>query len=195
MFSSQWYSEMVQGLSTYKELPNHVWSSIENEFKIRTLNKNEYFMKQGQEIRELGFILTGGVRHYLIDDKENERTFDFCLPGEFTGSLEITEENPVYGDHWICAFEETSLCVISRQSLNRIFMDFPETGQLFQAVLLNYYKRKEQREQDLLSSNAAIRYQNFLKNFPGLSNRIPQYYIASYLGMTPETLSRTRAST
>jgi CRP-like cAMP-binding protein len=157
-------------------------------FSPRRLAKGEVFLRPGQDSRQVGFILDGVVRHYLIDGRGRERTTDFCRAGEFTGVL----GEPVEG-LWLASVGESRLAVAEPEALMAAVASDPELQKAFSAIVLGYFQLKTRREAELLSLDPPARYGRFLANFPGLAEEIPQYLLASYLGIAPETLSRIRS--
>jgi len=158
-------------------------------FEPRSLAKGEVFHRPGQERREIGFILGGVVRHYLLDGRGRERTTDFCSAGEFTGSLEGADDEVT----WFASVGESELAVADSGPFLAAIGENAGLQKAFSAIMLGYFRMKARREAELLGLGPAQRYERFLSNFPGLSEGLPQYLIASYLGVAPETLSRIRS--
>lgn len=166
------------------------WNDFEEILSLKRLSSNEYFIKPGSTSGEIGFILKGVLRHYIIDELGNEITTDFCVADEFTGLPNpfIQSDNNPYS---IEALTESELIVFSPDRLDSFFEKHPNLKSVLNSIMIEYIDLKCNRERDLLSFDAKGRYLQFLKRFPGLD--IPQYYIASYLGVTPETLSRLKS--
>jgi len=165
------------------------FSSIENLFTYRTLNKNEVFFRPGHTTKEIALILSGVIRHYFIDGQGREKTTDFCRAGEFSGSLDAIGEE---GNIWLAAACRTEIAVAPQGDFMAVIYEHPELQKFFSNTLIHYLQLKTKRETELLGLLPDERYTAFIRNFPELTELVPQYLIASYLGMTAETLSRVR---
>jgi len=185
--------QIVEVCNRYNKIPLDEWERIMPLIAFRELKKGDYFVRVGDLPREVAFILKGGVRHYYIDSNGAERTTDFCVPGEFTGPVDIFEGKRRPAEQWIQAFADTGLAVFDNGELEEFVSARPAFQNLFRAVVLEYFSVKSRRETELLSSDIARRYENFLRHYPDLSRQLPQYQIASFLGITAETLSRIRS--
>jgi len=158
-------------------------------FRYRKLDNSEVFRYPGQEPAELALVLSGIIRHYAVDSSGSEKTTDFCKQGEFTGVLGGEQEKSAL---WLASVGKTELAVADAHEVMNVIDKNLELQRLFSATLYSYLQLKDRRETELLALNPAERYEAFTRNFPDILNAIPQYLIASYLGITPETLSRIR---
>lgn len=93
---------------------------------------------------------------------------------------------------WVEACEETSGIAWHFDTIQQLIQEHQPSAYLFWELLKGIYMRKERKELSLMKLSAKERYKRFLKEYPGVDQRLPQYQIASYLGVTPETLSRLR---
>jgi CRP-like cAMP-binding protein len=185
---------LIEAMDRYERIPPEDWKAAESLFSPLNLRKGEFLTHQGETgFRKIAFIASGGVRHFHIDGKGEERTTDFCLASEFTGTLELFRQGHKPSQENITAIEDTSLLTTEIGQLERFLARNLRFMGLFGKVMLDYFRLKNRREKDLLGTDAPERYERFMIHYPGLSERIPQYIIASFLGMTPETLSRIRA--
>ncbi len=156
------------------------------------LKKGEFFLSQGEICRNVGFLTKGILRvYYCANDKEYTSYFNVdnrnSLVAGFTSFLkqEPSQES-------IQVLEDCVLFTLSYADLQRLFekyFSFQKIGRLMAEY--NYLLAME-RIYDLQHSSANYRYEKFLKLYPGLINKIPHHYIASYIGITPESLSRVR---
>jgi CRP-like cAMP-binding protein len=159
-------------------------------FKKRTLEKSDYLLKEGEICRHLSFVDKGLLRYYMNDDGR-EITHFFAGENDFACNYEsLLKQTPSRKN--IQAIEDTILWTISQTDLD-IFYKQTEQGQKFGRLLM---------EKELLNTIARFlehythgpeqRYQDFLSQFSALQQRIPQYFIASYVGVQPPSLSRIR---
>lgn len=153
--------------------------------------KNTFLLKEGERCTSFIFLKKGVVHHSFIDINGNEITKKFIqAPAYFFYSLSsfISKDSSAIQCKSLSEVElyEMPLCSF-KELLNE--WDF---HQLWINLLSVYILKKEKKEISFMKDNALSRYENFLNDFPGLLNRIPHYYIASYLSISPETLSRIR---
>lgn len=158
-----------------------------------TLAKSEYFLMAGDVPEYIGFVRSGLLRLFHIDMNGVEANKHFCVENTLAISYSaflLREESKFY----IQALEDTRLLAIDHQT----YLDLLNSHICWQIVARKLAEMlfilKEKREWELLSNNAQERYVQFLQDYPDLERRLSQYHIASYVGITPESLSRIRAS-
>ncbi|HEX6226190.1 MAG TPA: Crp/Fnr family transcriptional regulator [Chryseolinea sp.] len=172
-------------------LDDDAWNDLQKIIEPRKLDKKEHFLRQGEICRQLGFITRGYVRLYFLKDGD-EITKDFNFENSFCGSyasfslLQPSRFN-------IIAMEKVWFYSIGREDLFRLFDKYPSLQKLGRLSMENMFIRKEMREASFLLDSAEQRYQNLLQQYPRITQRVPLKYLASYLGITAETLSRIRA--
>lgn len=161
--------------------------------EYKSFKKGEYVIREGQFCKELFFLHQGIFRYVIITDDGDNITKDFSIDTSNSFSTAYTSlffETPSH--IYIEAMED---CVVSVWHSDFLlpFLNSNLAWQTFsQRMAAFLYMRKEKREISFLKDDAPTRYHQFLKDFPSLDKRIPQHYIASYLGIKPETLSRIR---
>jgi len=170
-------------------LGDECWCKIEPLIYIKELSKNEYFSKEGQSTRELGFIIDGILRIYYLNGKGEEWNKQFLLRNDFVASSISPEKKSITN---IQALAETIIVCIPYLELTRISNKYSEIKSFIQKLTFSYLEQKQEREIRLLSENAMNNYLTFKKAYPDLENKIQHYHIASYLGITPTQLSRLR---
>ena len=152
--------------------------------------KGEHFLAEGKVSKHLGYIKSGLMMHYKIIDGI-EIPADFTKENEWIAYLKSFSTGTA-SDMSIKAIEDTHLLTMSNTAMNELFSKQPK----FMA-LRNYYTelsfiRNTEHTTALATLNAKQRYYKFMKDHPDLINRVPQYYIAAYLGIKPQSLSRLR---
>jgi CRP-like cAMP-binding protein len=163
---------------------------IRKSFHPLNLEKGEYFLEAGKVNRHLGFLNRGLVRYFVYKDGE-ESTFEFTKEGEFIGDYQSFIKKSASFQS-IQAIEDCEVLTISYSNVQSIFKT-TKHGNLIGRVILEH--RFDVMVNQLLAvymQNHEERYRSFIKNYSGLSQRIPQYLIASYVGVKPESLSRIR---
>ncbi len=159
--------------------------------KMRRLESGESFCHLGQTQHEVAFIKSGVVRYFVTLASGDEATKDFSVAGGFTVSFgSATSKLPAQVA--ISAVVSTELVVWPYEVLLNLYASGLEWQKLGRRMAEVLYNRKEQRELSFLLMDAQARYQRFLDQFGAHAEQIPQYYIASYLGIQPQSLSRIR---
>lgn len=164
---------------------------ILNKSDFRTIQKGEFLLKEGRVCNSLIYIKKGITRHLILDSKGIELTKNFTQEGNFVlGSISsfLTNEKTITQLQALTDLEyyELSYTNFTELMKNTDFVTF------WDSLLCNYIIKKEKKEIAMVIGDASSRYLDFLNDFPNLVNRIPHYYIASYLGISSETLSRIR---
>lgn len=162
--------------------------------RASSFHKGEIFLREGEICERLLFIKKGLFRYYLLD-KGKDVTKDFAVDMQnpfCTGYTSFILQQP--SQIWIESLEDSSVLIWNRSDILPLFNEHHEWLQFSKKIVEHLFIRKERREVEWLKCSAKERYDHFLADFPGLSQRVSQYHIASYLGIAPESLSRIRRS-
>jgi CRP-like cAMP-binding protein len=187
--------------SMFDTLRSHILSRVEmpeEDFDIGTglmipkkLRKRQYLLQEGDVCKWLAFISKGCLRHYSVDDSGTEHIERFGIEGWWMVDLDSFQgHRPTHGN--IDALEDSELLLIDNQSLEKLYVAAPIWDHFFKEILEHEFKAALARISDLMSASAEERYLHFLNRYPDLFQRVPLHQIASYLGITPQTLSRIR---
>ena len=174
------------------EIDNKAVSQLPQNCKSIHLKKGEFVLREGETCRHTFFVESGLLKQYSIDEKGKEHILLFAPEQWFVTNIETVHFNRP-SNYFIEAIEETNLLLIDEDLLtklsmnNRTFLEF--NNKLLHSHIMNLQNRVTQ----LLSASAEERYLDFMKSYPQLMQRVPQWMIAAYLGVTPESLSRVRA--
>lgn len=157
-----------------------------------TLQRNEYLKVQGSTDTRLYHITKGCLRVFVVDEFE-EHTIRFGYTGNVIAALDsfITEQP---SDMFIQALRKTEVKVLEKAPYMEFVKSTPERFQCWMQILEQLVYQQLERERDLLTASPADRYQRVLERSPQLFQEVPNKYIAAYLRMTPETLSRLKKS-
>lgn len=159
-------------------------------FEIIEVKKNEHYLREGQTNGKIGFLLKGLFRSYYII-KNKEITTKILLPNSIiAGMLSFLADEPQREN--IVALEKSQLITISREHLFKLYEKNWKWQQAGRILTEMYYIKIEKRSVCLQILTTRERYDELLKDMPGITDRVPLQYIASYLGMSPETFSRIR---
>jgi CRP-like cAMP-binding protein len=181
--------DVINKVAILSEESREAFCSIFKESKIK---KGEDFIRKGEMGEGLCFLRSGLMRSYYISPKGEEYNKHFFMPGTFCApltSLITKEQSPVY----IGALKDTDILLAKYSDLEKVYKEHLETNILGRKLTEFAWIQKEKRETQLIMLSASERYEIFLQEYPGLDQLIPQYQIASYLGITPVQLSRIRA--
>jgi CRP-like cAMP-binding protein len=156
-----------------------------------TLSKNEFLVQEGKRCRHLYFVEQGALRgYYNLEGKEIPHWFAF--EQDFVTSFYsfITEKPAVEN---IQLLENSVLWAISKDNFNHLLDDHQDLERMLRKAYENYYIRLEERFVNAHFRTASERYQDLLQQTPHLIERVPLGFVASYLGISQETLSRVRS--
>ncbi|SER85780.1 Crp/Fnr family transcriptional regulator [Pedobacter rhizosphaerae] len=163
---------------------------IKKSFLPRGLKKKELFLEQGSICNYTGFILKGAMRQYSVDDSGTEHIIQLAIENWWMVDREsfLMKTPSVYN---IDAWENTELLVLSLENLERIHT-IDAIKEMFWQMNQSNFIASQKRLNYSISLPALERYEELVKNYPDFVQRFPQHTIASYLGISKETLSRVR---
>lgn len=158
---------------------------------IKTIPKDTFLLREGEHCRHSFFVENGLLRQYAIDNKGKEHTISFAPENWFLSDRESVYFN-LPSPYYIQA-QETSKVVLLDENFNCSLSERIPSFTHFNNILLHKHIRHLQnRIHMLLSASAEERYLQFIEMYPDILLRVPQTMVASYLGITPESLSRVR---
>lgn len=163
---------------------------ILNAFKIFSLKKNEYYLQSSEVNSKLGFLVKGLVRYFVFKNEE-EATLEFTKEGEFVadyGSF-ISRQPSIQN---IQALEDCEFLVIDYEDLQNLYKESKNANFLGRMIIEHRFVIMVNQLLTVHQYNPEDRYRYFLQNYKDLVQRIPQYLIASYVGVKPQSLSRIR---
>jgi CRP-like cAMP-binding protein len=179
--------ENIQNLITLSQAEKDIVTSL---FKEKKYKKGDYFLADGQVCKQVGFVTKGLMRYYINHDGE-EKTYAFSQENQYVCNYEsFLPQSP--SSKIIQALEDSDVLVISYNDLQKLYANVRE-GERFgriaiEAVFLQILKDIN----SFYTETPEVRYERFLKNHANLQQRISQYYIASFIGVKPQSLSRIR---
>jgi len=161
-------------------------------FSEHHLKKTEYLAKEGEYSTKLTFLINGVVRAFYRNNEGNEYNKTFFTNSNFVGAYSslVTGQKNLINIQCLtaCTFQ-----VADFGKITKLYDEYPKIERLARKLAETKFSIKEKREIELVTLDASERYEIFRKEHPNLENLIPQYHIASYLGITPTQLSRIRA--
>jgi CRP-like cAMP-binding protein len=161
--------------------------------RLATVAKGGYFLHAGERPARVGFMTEGWLRYFHTDAEGREYIRYFCSGNNFVSSQSaLVKGEP--SEFSIQAIEDSRLVVFEYRRWLALTESHPAWGIIHQAILDQALMAAERRERSLILEDAAARYGRFLEEYPGVEDHVRQYDIASYLGISPVTLSRIRGS-
>ncbi|WP_310587493.1 Crp/Fnr family transcriptional regulator [Larkinella knui] len=159
--------------------------------RYKLLRKRQYLVQAGDVCKFDSFVVRGCLRTYFVDERGSEHVVQFAVENWWTGDLYsfLTQSPAAYNTD---ALEDSELLQIDQASLDELYRRVPKFERFFRILSQRAFVAAEQRVIATISQTAEERYRNFLERYPALDQRVPQHLIASYLGFTPEFLSRIR---
>ena len=188
---------MYQNLFNYiYRYTNSQLTSLEQEFiksafTPKKLRKKQFFLQEGDVNRYTGFIVKGAMRQCCFDAKGGEQTVNLFVEDYWADDREsFTLMTP--SKYSIEAWEDTELLIITRQDILVLTTKVPCLLDMLRTMDDRHAIANQKRVSLSIGCTAEKRYEDFAANYPQFINRFPQHHIASYLGITKETLSRVR---
>lgn len=173
------------------EIPEKEWTYLSARVRLRNFGIEELLYRAGEPVSEFYFIIKGLIRYFYLTPDGKEYNKLFAVENEFVGSFSYKIPNEPCS-FYAQALEGTETVALPVGLIVEAFDRHPAWERVGRLVAENMALTKELREKEFLLDPAEIRYRRFMKENPGLAQRIPQYHIASYLGITDVALSRIR---
>lgn len=164
---------------------------IKQTFNPVHLKKKQFLLRAGDVSNHMRFVVGGCVKVYSISGEGNEQILQFGASGWWINDLYsyLTKKPATF---FIQAITESTLLQISRSSLDQLFDQVPMMDRFFRIKTQNGYVALQERTVQVINTTAEQRYLEFIRRYRHLEQQIPQYMLASYLGVTPEHLSTIR---
>lgn len=166
-------------------------SSILESCQIKAIKKEAFLLRRDEYCKHTFFVESGLLRQYSIDEKGKEHTISFAPENWF-----VTDRESVYFNqpsiYYIQALEDSVVTIIDKNFMQLLTDKIPSFSDFNNKLLHNHIRHLQNRIHLLLSASAEERYLKFIEMYPDILLRVPQTMVASYLGITPESLSRVR---
>jgi len=181
------YFEQKSGLPLTDEEKSH----IESSFKLKKLRKKQYLQQEGDICKHMGFVVKGAARMFSVDERGHEYILRFGMEGWWLGDYEsyMLEEPTKF---YVEMLEDTDLLIIPKEQMMKLIATIPAVAETIRVIDKKNFIVTQQRIHAAISQTAEERYESLVKSHPDFLQRFPQNMIASYLGITPESLSRIR---
>lgn len=164
---------------------------FQSMFRHRKFRKNQYILQEGNIADQESFVIKGLTRTYEVNPKGQEHILFFGPEDWWVGDL-YSFLSGIPSSYNVDCLEDTEVLQISKQNLELLYEKVPKLNKYFRILLQGAFISSMQRVSATLSKSALERYQEFRKRYPHIEARIPNHQIASFLGITPQSLSRIR---
>ncbi len=184
-------SRLKEYISNISDLKEETFNKLKKCFQPLELKKKEFFVREGEYARQIGFLETGIVRAYFLNQAGKEYNKQFFVGPSIIGaytSLLTKKPNRIAQQ----ALTNCTILAAEYSEIEKLYENNHEIERLGRKIAEYYFLEKEQKEIEMALLDADKRYLIMKKRFPGLESIIPQYYIASYLGISRTQLSRIR---
>lgn len=184
------YQAFRSALEEEVPLQDENWDFIRPFLKLRHFKKGEYIIRNGEVENYLSAVASGCVRHFVLKG-DHEVSFEFAFENELSNSYaSFLSRKP--SSIFIEAIEAVTLVSLHYDSLQELYKDSAIGERIGRLTTEGYYIWREQRELMLLTLTPEELYLDLLTQYPEYINRIPQKYLATYLQVKPESLSRIK---
>lgn len=164
---------------------------IKRHFIYKRLRKKQYFLQEGDVCKYFAFVLKGAMRQYYVDEKGMEHFVQLAIENWWVGDRE-SWVNLIPSRYNIDASENSEILLITYSDVLKLSMLFPALAEMMRKMDEKNNIATQKRITSAISQTAERRYADFVLEYPEILQRFPQYVIASYIGITKDTLSRIR---
>ena len=183
-------NKFVEHFSRITPLSEEESKAITESMVVKTFNKGTLLLKEGQLSLDTYFVMEGCIREFILVDGE-EKTTNFFTEDQWVISL--NNFNPkARTTHNLQCVEDTTVVVGNEQGAQEMFKEFPRFETISRVVMEVFFAEQKELLTSFLTGTPEQRYLKLLQTRPHLFQRIPQYQLASYIGVKPESLSRIR---
>ena len=187
--------DSLQNISSYLsevlEIPKEAVATCGDLYTLKKVAKNELLLSEGEICMDTFFVEKGLLRMYSLDRNGKEHIIQFAPENWLISdrsSLNFNQKSKYY----IEAVEDSEVFLLSKDFFTNMVEKFPQTAENNDMLLQKHIRNLQNRVNSLLADTAEERYMTFIKMYPDILLRVPQWMVASYLGITPESLSRVR---
>lgn len=186
------YPLLFQNFNRYTSITELDYNLIETALLKRYVKKKRTILNQGDISRYLIFVINGSLRSFTVDNDGNEHVMQFAFEGHWVSDLSsFITQTP--GEMVIEAIEDCEVVLLPHHELNLMLDKIPALEKFFRQLYQQAYVGLQKRVNLRASASAKERYEELIAQHPNIAKRIPLQFIASYLGITAESLSRVRS--
>ncbi|HHC80839.1 MAG TPA: Crp/Fnr family transcriptional regulator [Flavobacteriia bacterium] len=185
-------TDLINYIRRYIDISDVEIDLFQSYLKPKTLRKKEFLLNEGQICKSRYFITKGCIRLFYIDTKGNEQIVHFGIDHWWITDYEsLVNKTP--SKLFIQATENTHILELPQETFDELCLKLPKVERLFRIIMEKTYIASQKRLEYMFSLTGKELYYQFISSNPTFAQRVPQYMIASLLGMTPEFISKIRA--
>jgi CRP-like cAMP-binding protein len=187
------YQVLKESFQEHVSLTDEEWEMCKNNFRPKRMLKRQFLLQEGDVCRELAFVEKGALYSYTVDSKGNQHVIRFAFEGWWMANLQsfFTGKPTTLN---IEVLEDSELLMLDRKNHEKLLDEIPAYERYHRIIVQNAYVALQQRAENALGLTAEEKYSRLIEQNPEFMNRVPLNLVASYLGMSPETLSRVRSN-
>jgi len=185
-------NQIISYFDNYLSLDDTEKVELINRLSERKIKRRQFILQENDTCKHFTFVVEGCFKMYAVDKNGYEHNLQFAAENDWIadiGSLHNEKPSQLY----IEAIEPSLILQIAKSDLWHLYNLYPKFDRNFRVIIENKFIELQSRVLQNISSTAHERYKTFLSQYPNLANRLPNTQIASYLGITPEFLSKIRA--
>ena len=181
---------LVEMMSNFIDLTDDEKEGVLEAFPIKTIPKQTFLLKEGQISKDAFVVIKGCIRKYYLQDGE-EITSEFYTEFQSASNIDSMINQKPSKYYLICS-EDSTVAIMNSEKENALYKKFPRFAEVCRIEMEKMLGASQENMSSFINSTPKERYLNLLDTRPDLIQRVPQYQLASYLGVKPETLSRIR---
>jgi CRP-like cAMP-binding protein len=183
---------LLDYVSQYVSLTEDEQTILTSKFRVRRFQKGHFVVQNGDVCQYENFVLAGCLKTYFIDDKGEEHVLSFAVENWWMTDLgSFIAQTPA--DLNVQCLETSVLAQIHYNDLQQLYLQLPKLERFFRIIIQRAFVAAQKRIINNFILTAMDRYLQFRQQYPVIEQRVPQYLIASYLGITKEFLSKLRS--
>jgi len=185
------FKQLQESIQEHVSLSDEEWELCKNSFRPKRMRKRQFLLQESDVCRELTFVEKGSLYSYSVDSRGNQHVLRFAFKGWWIADLQsFFTDTPSSVN--IEVLEDSELLVLDRKNHEKLLDEIHTYEQYHRIILQNAYIALQRRVENALGLTAEEKYSRLIKRNPEFMNRVPLNLVASYLGISPETLSRVR---
>jgi len=183
------YGLLLQNIAKHIQLSADEEKYFLSLWQTKKLRRKQFLQQEGEVTKNVVFVVSGLLRMYSIDKNGFEHILQFAPPGWWIGDIKsYLSQQP--GNLYVDTLEDCEILLMEKDQLDQLYRNVPSFERFFRILAENSLATYQQRLIDILSLPAIERYNNFCRLYPSLIECLPQKQVASYIGVTPEFLSK-----
>ena len=186
------YQSILNNIARYVELSEEEQQQFTSIIKTTRVKKRQFIIQPGFVCEHRNYIVQGAVRVYYLDDSGKEHTVSIGIEDWFFTDF-YSYINQLPAVHFAEAIEDSIIFQMSYEDVEGLCSKIHALSQYFRFITEKAFANSRKRIISNISKTSEERYQEYADKYPQIINRVPQYVVASYLGMSPEFLSKIRA--